>query len=267
MKALIIAVFPLFLLINTSVAQTAVKPFELGVIDHVQSAVLSETRTLNIYLPPGYKDTTAAYPVIYLLDGSADEDFIHTAGLVQFLNMIGKMPQSIIIGIANIDRKRDFTFPTNNKEDLKALPTTGKSAKFISFIEQELQPCIEKSYRVNSQKTIIGQSLGGLLATEILIKAPWLFNNYIIVSPSLWWDDESLLAKAPALLKTHSYANTRAFIAVGTEGIQMENDAANLANIIKAAGVTTLFYPLPAENHLTILHNSVYQAFEVLNLH
>src|SRR4051812_3726016 len=61
------------------------KPFVLGVIDELQSRELGEKRVLNIYLPEGYgKDDTTKYSVIYLLDGSADEDFIHVSGIVQF---------------------------------------------------------------------------------------------------------------------------------------------------------------------------------------
>src|ERR1039458_2813532 len=61
------------------------KPYVLGVIDELQSSELGEKRILNIYLPESYnQDDTTKYPVIYLLDGSADEDFIHIVGLVQF---------------------------------------------------------------------------------------------------------------------------------------------------------------------------------------
>ncbi|HEX8459991.1 MAG TPA: alpha/beta hydrolase-fold protein, partial [Segetibacter sp.] len=91
------------------------KPFVLGVIDEIQSKELGEKRILNIYLPEGYnaKDTIK-YPVIYLLDGSADEDFIHVVGLVQFnsFEWINLVPKSIVVGIATVDRRRDFTFPT-----------------------------------------------------------------------------------------------------------------------------------------------------------
>ena len=83
------------------------KPFVLGVIDEINSKELAEKRILNIYLPEGYeKDDTTKYPVIYLLDGSADEDFIHVVGLVQFNNFswINRVPKSIVVGIANIDR-------------------------------------------------------------------------------------------------------------------------------------------------------------------
>src|SRR5580658_1885345 len=87
------------------------KPFVLGTIEQIQSVQLGEKRTLNIYLPEGYnKNDTVRYPVIYLLDGSADEDFIHIVGLVQFYSFewINQLPKSIVVGIATVDRRRDF---------------------------------------------------------------------------------------------------------------------------------------------------------------
>lgn len=109
------------------------------------------------------------------------------------------IPESIVVCISNVDRRRDFTFPTRNELDKKDFPTTGQSQNFIGFIESELQPYIDEKYRTASTKTLIGQSLGGLLATEVLFKKPDLFDNYIIASPSLWWDDESLLQYTPTL--------------------------------------------------------------------
>src|SRR5215216_5411151 len=170
----------------------SIKPFVLGVIHDIRSAQLGERRIINIYLPGGYNEKdTVRYPVIYLLDGSADEDFIHVVGLIQFNNFpwINRVPKSIVIGIANVDRRRDFTYPTTIEADKKQFPTTGHSDRFISSIEKELQPFIEKKYKANADKTIMGQSLGGLLATEILFTKPTLFNKYIIISPSLWWDN------------------------------------------------------------------------------
>lgn len=196
--------FPAFAQTNNPKSAENSKPFILGVIDEIQSVELAEKRILNIYLPEGYeKDGASKYPVIYLLDGSADEDFIHVVGLVQFNNFswIDRVPKSIVVGIANVDRRRDFTFPTTVEEEKKKFPSTGHSNKFIAFIEKELQPFIEKKYRTNSSKMIIGQSLGGLLATEILFKKPMLFDKYIIISPSLWWDNGSLLEQNTILLQ------------------------------------------------------------------
>ncbi|KIO78471.1 esterase [Pedobacter lusitanus] len=254
---------------KSATVQTTPRPFELGITDEIQSAQLSEKRILNIYLPEGYHaDIKTSYPVIYLLDGSANEDFVHIAGLVQFCTMIQAMPKSIVVGIANIDRRRDFTFPTSIQEDIKDFPTAGASEKFMAFIEKDLQPYMEKKYRTNASKTIIGQSLGGLFATEVLLKKPSLFNNYIIISPSLWWNNQSLLAAAPQLLKSLADQTIKAYVSVGTEGKIMENDAKKLAEILKGSADKNLqvtFNPMPAENHLTILHNSAYKAFEILN--
>lgn len=249
-----------------------VKPFILGVIDEIQSNELNEKRVLNIYLPEGYnpKDTIR-YPVIYLLDGSADEDFIHIVGLVQFnsFEWVNQAPKSIVVGIATVDRRRDFTFPTNVTEDKSANPTSGHSNRFISFIEKELQPYIQEKYMTSSSKTIIGQSLGGLLATEILFKKPELFNKYIIVSPSLWWDNGSLLNQPLA-----RFEHKDIYIGVGKEGLAptkiprvMEVDANVLADKIKSLknkNVHVHFDYLPQEDHATIMHQAVFNAFKLV---
>jgi uncharacterized protein len=253
------------------------KPFVLGVIEKIQSKVLGEERTLNIYLPEGYnKNDTTRYAVTYLLDGSADEDFIHIVGLYQFYSFewINRVPKTIVVGIATVDRRRDFTYPTTIEKDKKKYPTTGHSDKFIAFIEKELQPFIESRYNVNTSKTIIGESLGGLLATEILLKKPALFNKYIIVSPSIWWDNGSLLSlQSPVLLEGYTH-KTDVYVGVGKEGLTstemprvMEVDANLLADKIKATkskAVSVYFDYLPEENHATIMHQAVNNALKQL---
>ena len=253
------------------------KPFVLGVIDEIYSKVLAEKRILNIYLPEGYNlDDTIKYPVVYLLDGSADEDFIHIAGLYQFnsFDWINPATKSIIVGIATVDRRRDFTFPTTIAEDLKNYPTTGHSDRFIAFLGKELQPYIQKKYKTNLTKTIIGQSLGGLLAAEILLKQPNLFDKYIIVSPGLWWNNGSLLnISSEAIIKSIA-SNTDVYIGVGKEGLTptriprvMEVDANLLADKIKRANnklVRVYFDYLPQEDHATIMHQAVFNALRLL---
>ena len=260
-SAILICLFCAFLVH----AQTT-KPFSIGEIKIIKSKILAESRTLNIYLPDGYNKKTK-YPIIYLLDGSANEDFLHIAGLVQFYNMTFNMPKTIIVGIANVDRKRDFTHTTKNDELKKNYPTTGGSAKFINFIEKELQPYIKANYKTNDSSYLIGQSLGGLIATEILLKKPDLFSNYIIVSASLWWDDESLLKQAPFLLTSQTDQKKWVYISVGSEGKEMEEGAASLVKALQNSGKKNMkidFVPLPKENHATILHNSIYQALNIL---
>lgn len=254
--------------------------FPLGITTTYYSKELSENRTLNIYLPPGYHpDSTTTYPVIYLLDGGADEDFIHIVGLVQHFSFpwIHKISPSIVVGIANIDRQKDFTLPSDATLDKKQFPTSGNAEKFIAFIGKELQPWIEKKYKANANKTLIGQSLGGLLATTILLQQPTLFNTYIIVSPSLWWNNGELLQKqgqAAEISKLKFQSQTNIYIGVGKEGtmpgrekLKMEDIARQLADNLKKGnnkGTQIFFDYLPGETHATVIHPAVYNAFKLI---
>ncbi len=237
--------------------------FSIGKTIEIESSFLNETRILNIYLPSDF-DSTKKYSVIYLLDGSIDEDFIHAAGLVQFFTMTFQMPPSIVVGIANVDRKRDFTFATSDTSLQREFPTAGHSDKFISFIEYELQPYIANEFPIGPQKMLIGQSLGGLLACEILLKRPHLFTTYFITSPSLWWDNESLLKNSDEYLSIEFSQTPDVYLSVGQDEHKvMIHDAKTLYNKIKKNSTfdEVHFNIMPHEDHATILHNSLYQSF------
>lgn len=261
-KKLCIFIIILFAFQSKVFAQTEnVKPLTIGEIRMIKSKILNEERIVNIYLPQNF-DKTKSYPIIYLLDGSMNEDFIHVSGLVQFFNLMYAMPETIVVGIANIDRKRDFTFHTNLKDLQKDYPTTGHSDQFISFLEKELKPYIESQFKT-TDTYIFGQSLGGLLATEILLKKPEMFNNYFIISPSLWWDDESLLKQAPQLLSKISDTKKFVYVSVGKgEHKVMVKDAQDLFDTLKKANKknwTVEYKMMETDNHATILHRSLYE--------
>src|SRR5262245_15692397 len=60
------------------------EPLAIGDTFALDSAVLHETRHINVYLPPVYQESAAAsFPVLYMPDGGIGEDFLHVAGLVQ----------------------------------------------------------------------------------------------------------------------------------------------------------------------------------------
>ncbi len=245
---------------------SAAKPFVFGEVRMLRSAILEQDRTLNVYLPDGYSpDSAKTYPVIYVLDGSANEDFPHIAGLAQYLNMYELLPKSIVVGIANVDRKHDFTYPTRNDSDKVWVPNSGGSAGFIRFIGEELQPLVERTYKTNGKRTIIGQSLGGLLGTEILFKRPELFDDYILVSPSVWWDTGSLADRADAWTKAHATEPKRVFIAMASDDDMMQKEVDKVTAAFKTNAEPPLrwtYVEFPEETHATILHRAVYTAFE-----
>ena len=246
---------------GTALAQNATpRPFTLGVVEELHSTHLGEDRILNIALPQGYHpDSAARYPVVYLLDGSADEDFIHISGLLQFaaFEWIAWQQPSIIVGIANTDRKRDLTFPTTIAADKEKFPTTGGSAAFMQYLAHEVVPFVEAKYRTAPQRTLIGQSLGGLFATEVLLRMPHLFNHYLIVSPSLWWDGESLLAVNDDALSAPDIGIASVYVAVGKEGKGMIRPAKKLVAKLRKTTIPRIRYQFfPDLDHTNILHRA-----------
>ncbi len=266
MRYLIVLLVCLAFSCTKKINESPERAFNYLTTDSVYSIYLAENRKLNLYLPLGYTETdTVTYPVLYVLDGSSHEDFLHIAGLVQFLDLYDIMPSTIVVGIANVDRRRDFTHPSNVQSDFDLVPTGGGSKKFISFIETELQPHISSNYKTNKYRTIIGQSLGGLLATEILLTKPNLFDDYIIVSPSLWWNGQSLVSTAAKVLLSREFKDKKVYLSIGNEGPIMQDGLNILRSAVENSQTTWFYVPFPEENHATILHRSVYKAFELLN--
>lgn len=184
----------------------------------INSNILNEERTCLISLPDSYSDESyleRTYPVIILLDGYVH--FKTTAGIVHFMsssrNRNYSMPESIIIAIENVDRERDFTV---TKIKTKRPNTMGGGRNFLSFIEKELIPFIDKNYRTETYRTLIGHSLGGLLATNSFMDKNSVFDAYLAIDPSIWWNEEMTKSKVDAV---HPAAlNKRLFIATANQG-------------------------------------------------
>lgn len=246
----------------------AQKPLEIGKQEELYSEILGEKRILNIYIPDEYTQMSpAGLPFLYVLDGSQHEDFLHIVGLVQFYKLIGAMPPAIVVGIANVDRRRDFTFPTSVEKDKKDFPTTGGSEAFRRFIKEELQPFVEGKYGRGSRRILIGQSLGGLLASEILLKDRALFDTYMIVSPSLWWNNGSLLREVAPLIENSRHYPAEVFVSVGHEGRIMQRDARKLYQLLRKQRknkISPHFRYLPDEDHRTVLHQALYHNLRLL---
>lgn len=238
-----------------------------GSVARLASKALGEERRINVLLPPDYEKSGLKYPVFYLLDGSAHEDYFHAASLVDFMATYGVMPQTIVVGISNVDRKRDFTRPSANEEDRKMVPTSGGADKFVAFLETELIPYVNANYRTDGKSTLYGQSLAGLIATQVLLEKPGLFDNYILVSPSLWWSDRQLLEAAPELLKKNAAAGRKVYLAVGNEHPDMVAGAKQLAALLEKnawPGFQARFGYLEGEDHATIGHIALYRGLEYL---
>lgn len=177
----------------------------------LDSAALHETRRINVYLPPA-QAPDRRHPVVYMLDGGVAEDFPHVANIIDAAIRAGRMAPVILVGIENTQRRRDLTGPTSVAEDREIAPVVGGSAQFRAFIADELIPRIEAAYPASGRRGLIGESLAGLFVLETLSASPELFDTWIALDPSLWWNDGRLAADAPTWLAAHPHARGRLYV-------------------------------------------------------
>lgn len=193
----------------------------IGKIDSIFSPTLKEQRPYLVYTPPSYSDTTytkRGYPVLYLLDG--DAHFHSVTGLLQILgtgvNATFVVPEMIVVAIPNTNRMRDLS-PTqvtagfDGKPDT-TLRITGGGPNFLSFMKNELIPRIDATYRTAPYRVFVGHSLGGLMAFSALYTMPEVFNAYVAIDPSLWWDNRRLLKDGPAFFSKPTVPGRTLFV-------------------------------------------------------
>lgn len=220
----------------------------------IVSAVLKEDRHINIYLPRGYDQGDGRYPVLYMLDGGLQEDFPHIAGTIELLIEQRHIAPVILVGIENTERRRDLTGPTTVDADREIAPRVGGSTEFRAFIRDELIPSIQESYRCTDESAIIGESLAGLFIVETLLLEPTLFDRYIAMDPSLWWNNHQLVASAAERLKAGE-GPSRVFWFASSGTPDIRTLALNLEDHLKSSAPKTLrwkFEDRPSEEHSTI---------------
>lgn len=242
-------------------------PLVIGETFTVVSDVLGEERTINVYRPPVYSDTTQVpLPVLYMPDGGLGEDFLHIAGLVQVSVMNGTMRPFLLVGIENTERRRDLTGPTAVAEDRAIASRVGGSAAFRRFIRTELMPSVNARYLTTGETGIVGESLAGLFVVETFLVEPGLFDTYIAFDPSLWWNDQQLVDEAGHRLRSGQHAHTAFYLASSSEE-QIAVVASRLSDTLAAESPGELswqFHPMPDESHATIFHPAALAAFRRL---
>jgi uncharacterized protein len=226
----------------------------IGTIDSVYSQTLKETRRVWVYVPnsgPVAIYQKQKYPVVYLLDG--DGHFGSVVGMIQQLSEVNGnsvCPPMIVVGITNTDRTRDLT-PTHVSSgpelDSNFVRTSGGGENFTSFLEKELIPYIDSTYPTAPYRMMIGHSLGGLMVLNTLVHHPHLFNAYLAIDPSLWWDNQKLLKQATTALARQKFTGKSLFLAIantmqaGMDTTRVQKDTSNnslhIRSMLQLAGV------------------------------
>ena len=158
------------------------------------------------------------YPVIYVLDGNAF--FAAASSIAQMMH--GKPseqnPKSfMVVGIGYTSgrqfdipkRTHDYTPPAETYPVPKGEQVAfGGADYFHAFMADELVPMLDKKFGINpNHRTLIGHSYGGLFGLYVLFARSESFDNYAIASPSIWWNDKSILAHRSGLIDTPNIKN------------------------------------------------------------
>lgn len=199
----------LFLFLTASIRAQPHLPISIGTTDSLYSSILKEPREIWVHVPHSDQRNIFAkqrYPVLYLLDG--DAHFSSVVGMIRQLSSVNGntlVPEMIVVGIPNTDRTRDLT-PTHVDSDPPMMGpafsrTSGGGENFLAFIEKELMPHIEANYPTQPYKILVGHSFGGLAVMQCLTQHTKLFNAYICIDPSMWYNKEQFLEETKKALK------------------------------------------------------------------
>jgi len=264
---------PVPLLVRTAAAPTtqeaaAITPVPFGHRIAFNSQHLGETRDIFIRLPRGYADEegpdAARYPVLYVLDGG--DYFEPFAGVVQYLTMYDMIPELIVVAVAHGDRMKEFTFSPSNEENGN-WPTSGGAESFQRFLEEELIPAIDDSYRTHPFRILVGHSLAGLFAVESLVRSPDLFQATIALDPSLYWNQFEWLRNAATLFDGVTTWRHFLFISGEQKDEEESRRLAEFRSMVEARAPEGFEYHYacyPEENHASVGLPGFYQDLKQL---
>jgi len=180
----------------------------------IECAANGAVYEITVGLPANYGQSDTKYSSIYVLDGVDNFDLV-AKNCEQISSKTG-VQNVVVVSIGyGRDRSIDYT-PT------RVSAVTGGGLEFMQFIETQLIPRIEQDFNVNTTpagRVIIGHSYGGLFGACVLAVNNNLFGNYILLSPSIWFDNEVTLQLEKANRANNQNRPQLVFLGIG----EMEN--------------------------------------------
>ena len=212
---------------------------------HFHSAILPDPyeRCVSVYLPEAYfSDPERRFPVFYLHDGQNLFDDLtayvpghswkaHTTA--DRLTKSGEIEPVILVGVANTGLRRMAEYTPTRDSKLGG----GEARSYARLLIEELKPQIDGAYRTEEdpENTAVGgSSLGGLVSLFIGFEYPEIFGKIAILSPSIWWNNRSILSFVEA---PFARPKLRIWLDMGmSEGARHLRDTDQLFRLLKRSG-------------------------------
>ena len=102
----------------------------------------------------------------------------------------------IVVGIVSIERNKEM-LPKNSDPKTSEMygGYLGEADKFMSFIETEVMPYIDKNYRTLPTRIGIGHSNSATFLSYCFLEKPQLFDAYIAASPNFDYDNQQFVQR------------------------------------------------------------------------
>jgi predicted alpha/beta superfamily hydrolase len=154
---------------------------------------LGVERRLRVYLPRGYTNCEGCrYPVVYFMDGQnvfdAATSYVGEWGADETLDdLLAKHDLAVIaVGVDHGGEARMQELSVWENTEFR--PAKGEA--FLADLVGAVKPAIDARYRTRpaaASTTIVGSSMGGLMAHAAVLRRPDVFGGAIIFSPSYWF--------------------------------------------------------------------------------
>ncbi len=189
----------------------------------ISSELTGKDYEILIWLPHFYEEEVEKkYPVLYILDGQWDFGTVEASLRNNLADRA--IPQVILVGISfggsapeHMEKRSHDCLPTYRVMN-DGSSRGGGAPQFFQFIKEGVIPLIESNYRVDdSYRVLGGSSYGGLFTLYAMMRETELFNAYIVLSPSLLWDDGWMLSEQKRRAEEFQSMKTRLWLGVGGE--------------------------------------------------
>jgi len=238
---------------------------------------------LIITLPPDF-NPEKDYKILYYLDAWWLNELVPGCYRLKALSnksLANNMDELILVGVSSVGNEEDWNRQRNmdftpSAYNLKLVfntgsvqlnqETTGGAEEFLQFFKNQIIETVESDYQVDPlSRGILGHSFGGLLGFYAYTNHRELFSNYILIAPSVWWNESEIFQDKASLL---SKREDQLFIAMGTAEINMMKTPMNLlVEELKSANNESFkfrYKQYEGADHHSVLPQAIYDGIEWL---
>ncbi|OHX63798.1 alpha/beta hydrolase [Flammeovirga pacifica] len=221
MKTSLLLIITFFFGVNCY-AQNNLEYLKFGKKLMVYSEIMNDSMECWIRTPEKFEKANPkmdSISLLVLLDG--DEYFKISSDILEIYEWSDKAPLTMIVALPSTVASRwkyytpsTSTYTGKDPKDSVLYANSGQFTTYEKAIKDELFPSLEKQYDVEfNSKTIFGHSNGGLGALSFYTSGEEVFDNYIIASPAILWDNYYLLNHIPTEEKLN-----KIYLTLGTNG-------------------------------------------------